>query len=820
MDDFETFSDEEFFIIDKDNLEAIEEKLYGFAIQDNKVVFNSSYDSTVSLSPNGTYVYVKVLNDEIIISQDFNGGYGLYLYQDDDYFAISNSFLKLVEYLKLNDNINLTLNKECADAFLFSDLYSFVYKETLVNEIVSLKRNDLVKINKKERTLNIEEIDYQENTVPIDSKEGLEILDNWHNRWVDLLRSIASESNNLCLDLSGGFDTRILSTLWLNANINLDKLVILSIINNKVKILKEDYEIASEIAEHFGFKLNQNQEYLRIKTSLDYNNALNRCFYVKLGFHKDMPYENYEYDEPIYKIRGGGGASLRGHPNKSPEEYKDFVANFYNDSYIPLKEPSLNILDRTLNDISSDVGIDIDSKILPHRHYLNVMGRNHHGKNCCELYFSNQISLNPLLDSELYKLKFLQDDLEHNYLLIALIYLRYCPELLNFKIQGDREIDKETIALAKEINDSYPYTPIERDFIEGPELKTQSDYVSSPDNFRQAIKTYLVNVFYSRSFKEEFLKHYPPKVYYVIARRLEVFNHHYVTHLYSAFAVLKIIMDIELGSLNKDLHDEWFNQFLDSSKDMNELISDIYEEYYDENNDKALSSNLYELSNGPEFSSLISGEGDLSSRADFLLSRFNTSKIDIKNKGISTNRIEILDISDDNSDFRRPSWLKNKTGEGIMIHSYNNSLDLKFKCINDGTLEISLRALSLPNFNKVRLPVYINYTKFIVCDEIIFDSDTIASHDESYRFKMEVKDSDIITIHVEWLPINYFSPFYDNVKSLKNKVKSLEKENKKLKKQNKKYKKKLDSVLNSNSWKLTKVLRVKGRIKKSLNKDK
>ena len=82
----------------------------------------------------GECYYVKVDDTEIKLLQDFNGSYGLYLYKSNDYFAISNSFLKLVEYLK--DKHPISFNKDYADAFLFTGLCSFAYGETLVNEIV------------------------------------------------------------------------------------------------------------------------------------------------------------------------------------------------------------------------------------------------------------------------------------------------------------------------------------------------------------------------------------------------------------------------------------------------------------------------------------------------------------------------------------------------------------------------------------------------------------------------------------------------------------------------------------------------------------
>ena len=79
------------------------------------------------------YIYKDEKN--INIYQDFNGSYGLFLFEDTkkNYFAISNSFLKLVEYLK--DKKSLSMNLDNAYSYLTSEFCSTSYKQTLVNEI-------------------------------------------------------------------------------------------------------------------------------------------------------------------------------------------------------------------------------------------------------------------------------------------------------------------------------------------------------------------------------------------------------------------------------------------------------------------------------------------------------------------------------------------------------------------------------------------------------------------------------------------------------------------------------------------------------------
>ena len=111
MTEFKDIYDKEFFIIDSDNLDLQETKLYGYIISsDSNTVIQETVEDSSMLSPDGAYIFVCKEKDSLVIHQDFNGSYGLYLYQDDNYFCISNSFLKIVDYLK--HKINLTMNSD------------------------------------------------------------------------------------------------------------------------------------------------------------------------------------------------------------------------------------------------------------------------------------------------------------------------------------------------------------------------------------------------------------------------------------------------------------------------------------------------------------------------------------------------------------------------------------------------------------------------------------------------------------------------------------------------------------------------------------
>lgn len=135
--------------------------------------------------------------------------------------------------------------------------------------------------------------------------------------------------------------------------------------------------------------------------------------------------------------------------------------------------------------------------------------------------------------------------------------------------------------------------------------------------------------------------------------------------------------------------------------------------------------------------------------------KYITARIDIKNFGNKDNDICILENSDINSIVDAPAWYTTSEGIGTIIHSKKGSIDLKFKCINEGKLEIYLKGIDFRDKIGQRVPIYINFTKFHINGESIFDSKISVSHDKYYNYsKNNVKDGEIIDMHIEWEPFD------------------------------------------------------------------
>ena len=393
----------EFFLITSDNLSAVQTRFYGYSIQESGIYEedNLTEEAVAGLDGRGCYVYVEVRDGQITIKQDLNGCWGIYLFRHGDYFALSNSFFRLLDYVKFR--YPLTVNRDYCNYFLVNGLCSHAYSETAVNEIQLVDRSAILHIDTVKQSLETEFIDYKEHTIPLDSEEGTATLDQWMEFWSKFFFELVNRTRFFQADLSGGFDTRISLIPLLNSGIDLSKIRIFSDTSG-LHTHAEDYEIASKIATYYGFELNRpfpKRQFVKYS----FSDVLNCDLYSVQTFHKDTMifWSNNIGIEKTYSS-GGFSDGMRGYWHESPKEFLENqirITRFYSKNLSVEFSKSVETITRSgFHAVCNKHKIeDPDSKYIPQYMYQETRCRSHYGKHdFLGKFFKNIRTLSPTLD--------------------------------------------------------------------------------------------------------------------------------------------------------------------------------------------------------------------------------------------------------------------------------------------------------------------------------------------------------------------------------------------------------------------------------------
>ena len=140
------------------------------------------------------------------------------------------------------------------------------------------------------------------------------------------------------------------------------------------------------------------------------------------------------------------------------------------------------------------------------------------------------------------------------------------------------------------------------------------------------------------------------------------------------------------------------------------------------------------------------------------LSKSDTARIDVKFMSqVAGNDFKILSVSDDKAEVVKPEWFQG-SGIGYIIQSLTGELTFVAKATADGRINFNLRGLEVRSSEDwakgiaKRIPYWIDYTNFTINGKTIFNSITPAWCDEPYKYNLEVKANEEVTVKVEWQP--------------------------------------------------------------------
>ena len=701
-----------FFVIDSDCLDRVAEGFYGFTILASRPVRTLEELGNREPEGDGAYVLVRRNGDKITISQDFVGGFGLYLFQKDGWFALSNSFMRLVEYVK--PRYPMTLNLDYADFFLAADLCSVAYGETLVKEIRSLDRCARVEIDTQSKNLEIRLTDYRENTVELSSPEGMALLDGWVTKWAGLIRNIKAETNNIQTDLSGGFDSRLTFSLLLGAGVDVSDIFVFSI-HDELHTHAEDYEIASAIAEHYGFRLNDSSRLTPGIPLAEPKDILNLSLYTKLGFHKQIYNQSRFYEKPRYNFVGNGGECIRDYWNMTAQEYTDAAAQraaAWPRNIAPRMESSIR---RILEDAFAGIrekdesfGRPLDLEELTLNLYRETRCRNHFGKAIVERSLANSITCAPLLDPMLHKLRRCDGTCADKNLLTAVICTRFSPELMDFKFDNERFIDPETIRYARELNAAYPFRNPWQERV--PAVTEELPRIT-PAVPAQTVTDIVMDVFRSPEMKGDFIPLYGPDGYETAKKDIETRAFY---PLQSAYAVISVGWVRRETEVSRNLRCPSLGEgFCSRSRELRESVR--------------------------EYETL---------RSHPVLDNYITARVDMK---LEAGDVEILEVSDWNARVYTPDYML-RGGTGYVVESRLGQMKLRLRCLAGGKLHLILRGLVVRDREDQRIPYFVDYNSFKIDGRELLKGRRPVSHDVPFKQELEVQPGQEIVLELTWLP--------------------------------------------------------------------
>ena len=133
--------------------------------------------------------------------------------------------------------------------------------------------------------------------------------------------------------------------------------------------------------------------------------------------------------------------------------------------------------------------------------------------------------------------------------------------------------------------------------------------------------------------------------------------------------------------------------------------------------------------------------------------RYFTARIDVKLISDGESDLQIISVSDGNAKVNKADWLSGNES-GWFIQSYCGKLEIIAKANVDGQIQFVLKGIDMrnPDDKSKRVPYWVDYKKFTVNDNKIFNKLIPAWHDKPFRYKMDVKADEEIKIEVEWLP--------------------------------------------------------------------
>lgn len=690
-----------FFFIDSTNCRDVQSRMYGYAYMEDE--FNINYRGRNTKIPFDTYgCYINIIRDNstVYIQQDYFGLFGLFIYERDGYFAISNSlFLMLI---RLNGKEELDIDYSYLDLLVCSWLVPPAIEATYIKQISHVPSNVVLSIDTQTRTISRTINPYNIGIYPADSEKAFEILDHWQEKYKSLYVALEENDYPVKIDISGGFDSRTALATIKGESFNYEYPVFYSA-DDALYTHKEDFELASELASRLGFKLNQFRNFSSYPIAAE--QSLIFSMLPKFLYHSEPYYPLKYYNRPYFNFGGQGGENLRVFYKDEREDIIRDIVRMPQFNYYDFNVSARDLLERELDQAEELLQCDysVGKKL-----YFLSRTRNHFGKTFVESFLANKMEIAPLMDPNLYKID------QHlpgctPLLLNAIIIGRYLPELVDIPFQGGRSIPDADWQKAHELNSRFPRKNgkahdvfiicLNRCNPERGDGKT-----SAYDLARQGCHEEGLYKFIAGTYGDDVL---------TFCRRHRKNN---------AF-----------------MPDRFFTMFY-QIRQLFQLLDRVPPEPASKNSElphAELSNNIFKI-----------------------LMLLLSSRVDLKFIGNGKDQRAVLtDSIPDYLEYYYPDWLADIHGRGLVIQTraWRDEIRFRFCCPHSGTMDIYFRAPYMDDVNGKRVELCVNYKKIIIKklnhgNIWTLHRHACATHDEPVRAKLAVDAGDCFEIRFAYAP--------------------------------------------------------------------
>lgn len=493
----------EIFSISKENCATVRNAFYGYILTEDSFYLRQIPEGYIcDPYAHGAWIQIRREGDEIIISQDCFGSYGLFVYRKGSDWAISNSLFYLASEIAARKEVRLSLNEGFAALSLFPALSHLAFSSTCYNEISQVRPNAEIRINLRTEELNIIEIPLKLCNVPLFSQEAASIIDSWHSKFNSFLLSVLLHGQKVNFQLSGGMDSRNCFAAMKDTLLRFRDQVFIGSISS----MSSQLAIATKIASLAGLNVNKGN----ISINGDKLSCEERFMYYlfsKAPFSFQGYYTEQVNQEYLFLFTGLGGEILKDFGAKGMEQFINHTIYNKPQCYNAFKETASNLLTDEYSQIDREYPYHIppNSKL-----FMFTRWRHHSKKNNYELFFNNVIIISPLYDWNLYRINVFQEADANA--LRAVMYERYFPGILDIGFDGGRELTDTAKEIARRFNSMYPFKAREIAPLENFKLapiKSHETNITDSGN----IKEYIRSMMTDPEVKQYLIDNYGSEIY-------------------------------------------------------------------------------------------------------------------------------------------------------------------------------------------------------------------------------------------------------------------------------------------------------------------